>query len=211
MMLSAFDLDERDGAVRSCLRNPYEMHRTVMSGFPDVADDAARRAQGVLYRVQADEKRIRLYVLCAVQPDWSRLSKGFAPVGAPKSLSEMISAFAPGNRYAFDLLANPCKKVARPGKNSNRVFLSDPAEREAWLRRKAEAMGAKILWMREDGQVRSAAQRGTNQPIDQTGVRFRGELCVTDAARFAEAFGEGIGPGKAFGFGLLMLFPPEGG
>jgi hypothetical protein len=40
-----------------------------------------------------------------------------------------------------------------------------------------------------------------------TGVRFRGELTVTDGARFREAFQAGIGAGKAYGMGMLMLFP----
>ena len=36
---------------------------------------------------------------------------------------------------------------------------------------------------------------------------FEGELKVTDAARLRDAFAAGIGPGKAFGCGLLSLAP----
>jgi CRISPR system Cascade subunit CasE len=36
-------------------------------------------------------------------------------------------------------------------------------------------------------------------------VRFDGVLRVTDAARLVEAVRSGIGPAKAFGFGLLSL------
>jgi CRISPR system Cascade subunit CasE len=39
------------------------------------------------------------------------------------------------------------------------------------------------------------------------GVDFQGVLRVTDRAAFHYAFETGIGPAKAFGFGLLMLQP----
>jgi CRISPR system Cascade subunit CasE len=38
-------------------------------------------------------------------------------------------------------------------------------------------------------------------------VRFRGLLEVMDSEKFAEAYHNGIGSAKAFGFGLMLLFP----
>jgi CRISPR system Cascade subunit CasE len=38
-------------------------------------------------------------------------------------------------------------------------------------------------------------------------VEFQGVLAVTDPARFHETFTRGIGPAKAFGFGLLVIAP----
>jgi CRISPR system Cascade subunit CasE len=38
-------------------------------------------------------------------------------------------------------------------------------------------------------------------------VRFEGVLEVRDADRFREALANGIGPGKAYGFGLLSIAP----
>lgn len=211
MTLSAFDLDRRDTLVRTCLKDPYQMHRMVMTGFPDVPQQDARRALSVLYRLQPNDRHIRLYVLSGDQPDWSHLSPGFQSVGEPKDLSDMEASFILGGHYVFDLLANPCKKVVREGKNSNRVFLSSRDDRAAWLARKAADNGFKIVWVREEGQLRSVARPGGDDVIEQTGVYFRGELLVTDAERFREGFRAGIGPGKAFGFGMLMLFPWKGG
>ncbi|RMF67773.1 MAG: type I-E CRISPR-associated protein Cas6/Cse3/CasE [Calditrichaeota bacterium] len=45
-------------------------------------------------------------------------------------------------------------------------------------------------------------RRGTHVAVD-----FRGHLRVTDREAFRNAFTKGIGPAKAFGFGLLMLQP----
>jgi len=38
-------------------------------------------------------------------------------------------------------------------------------------------------------------------------VEFQGVLAVTDPARFHETFTRGVGPAKAFGFGLLVIAP----
>jgi CRISPR system Cascade subunit CasE len=38
-------------------------------------------------------------------------------------------------------------------------------------------------------------------------VEYHGVLTVTDPARFYETFTRGIGSGKAFGFGLLVIAP----
>ena len=38
-------------------------------------------------------------------------------------------------------------------------------------------------------------------------VEFQGVLNVTDPAKFHETFARGIGPAKAFGFGLLVIAP----
>ena len=38
-------------------------------------------------------------------------------------------------------------------------------------------------------------------------VEFQGVLVVTDPAKFHETFTRGIGPAKAFGFGLLVIAP----
>jgi len=44
--------------------------------------------------------------------------------------------------------------------------------------------------------------RGVHSAVD-----FQGVLQVTDGPKFRETFARGIGPAKAFGFGLLVLAP----
>ena len=44
-----------------------------------------------------------------------------------------------------------------------------------------------------------------NNSIFYRTVSFDGVLRITDAARFRDAFAKGIGPGKAYGLGLMML------
>ena len=40
-------------------------------------------------------------------------------------------------------------------------------------------------------------------------VVFEGRLVVTDVERFRQALADGIGSGKAFGFGLLSVAPAQ--
>lgn len=208
MYLSCFTLDVADASVRQCLRDAHDMHRSIMSGFPFVQEEEARLKAQALYRLEGDGPS-KLYVLSACRPDWSRLKPGFRPMaGSPKNLEAMTSALTAGSRLRFDLLAIPAKKTGMEGRNSKRVFLGDVEERVQWLKRKAEQSGFELVWCREEGQRRSvvAARAGTQSAV-HTGMRFCGELIVTDDARFREAFQSGIGAGKAYGMGMLMLFP----
>ena len=45
--------------------------------------------------------------------------------------------------------------------------------------------------------------------VAHAGVRFDGELTVTDPGELRDAVAAGIGPAKAFGFGLLSLARPR--
>ena len=54
---------------------------------------------------------------------------------------------------------------------------------------------------------RSPDLRLTKADVPHFGVRFDGTLQVTDARALARAVRDGIGPAKAFGFGLLSLAP----
>ncbi len=207
MYLSCFTLDIADPSVRQCLRDAHDMHRCVMSGFLDIQQPDARSAAQVLYRLEG-EAPVKLYVLSSPRPDWSGLKPGFRSMPqSPKPL-DMTAALSDGRRLGFDLVAIPAKKVGDEGKNSRRVFLRDAGDRLEWLTRKAEQSGFHLLWCREDGQRRATVSaRAGAGPAVHTGVRFRGELTVTDGARFREAFQAGIGAGKAYGMGMLMLFP----
>lgn len=62
----------------------------------------------------------------------------------------------------------------------------------------------------QDATFYTASRRGKGhrykkQNIPHFGVRFDGLLCVTDPETLVEAVRQGIGPAKAFGFGLLSL------
>lgn len=107
-----------------------------------------------------------------------------------------------------------------------RVDLRSEAEQVAWLeRRGATSDGFELLRVRafpgNAGETVAAARadpagrlegvredsRGDRRKLTFGTVVFEGLLRVTDPGRFRAALESGIGPGKAFGCGLLSLAP----
>ena len=123
-------------------------------------------------------------------------------------MTSLTLAFSKGKRFAFDTMLCPAKKVLNPQGNSRRVFLASAEERELWLKRKATQCGFTIEWVREEGQRKEYGAHGEIKGggMYHTGVRFKGILVVSDSEAFADAFSNGIGSGKAYGFGMLLLY-----
>ncbi len=135
--------------------------------------------------------------------------------------------------FRFSLLANPTRKVRSNGKgellkNSRRVPVfydpekkADPATRidaraalVEWLDRQACAHGfrfeektLKTVPRPRQVFVKKSRADETRHAGLHAAVEFVGELAVTDPAAFRRAVASGIGPAKAFGFGLLCLAP----
>ena len=108
----------------------------------------------------------------------------------------------------FDLLALPTKKIpATGGKNRQRRVLKTPQERIEWMQRKAKQFGFQLLAVNELEHIR---QTGKHSPESSgrmyfDGYHYQGILQVTDAVKFQDALRHGIGAGKAYGFGMLLL------
>lgn len=214
MYLSALVLDRHSPAVRQCLANCHDMHRTVMSAFGPSLGDSPREKAGVLYRLDTASNKIKLFVLSKDKPEWDKAVKsGFIPSeGTPKQIDQILTGFKTNRTFSFDILAQPSKKIPQEGKHSARIPLCTSEAREEWLYRKARQNGFAIQWARQEGSVKYMLNQGQNgEKAAHQGVRFRGELTVMDQELFQKAFKNGIGAGKAYGFGMLMLFPASSG
>ena len=112
------------------------------------------------------------------------------------------------------MIANPTRKITkeRPDgsltKNGRRVPMRTREELVAWIKRKGEQGGFTV----EEASLRTVS-RG-REYFEKKGIRglhsavdYRGVLNVADPARFYETLVRGIGPAKAFGFGLLAIAP----
>ena len=142
---------------------------------------------------------------------WTLRSKPYAP------------ALASGDRLGFSLRANPTISLSQPDRRPSRrvdVFLDakkklgrplGPEEREAaalnWLFGRAASLGVDF--------ERDACRTGRRdqQEIERPGARaaritivdYQGILTVRDPALLSQALISGVGHGKAFGAGLLLL------
>ena len=112
----------------------------------------------------------------------------------------------PGNyhdydRYIFSLRANTTFKEYKKGGNGPRHPTKDI---QKWIERKAKLHGFKIVNFEMIPLGKQISYKG-RKPITHYAVDFDGVLEVTDRAKFKLAALKGIGPAKAFGFGLLLL------
>ena len=208
MFLSKIELDIRHPSVRQALRDVNDMHRNLMAGFPDRDDLSGTRASlGVLYRLVSNRNEACLLVLSETEPDTSKLAqRGLMVVPtAVRDISLLKDRLVKGMCLRFELLASPCKKVKGSDGNSRRHYLETEQERAGWLRRKAEEYGFELLSLVEiSGRIDMVGRREGNV-IKNSGILFAGVLRITDADRFWQGYTHGIGPGKAYGLGMLSI------
>jgi CRISPR system Cascade subunit CasE len=187
------------------LRDSYDWHQAVWKVFPG-RDGEAR---DFLTRLDRQRDGFRLLIVSPSEPsrpDW-------CPPESWRS-KPIPETYFTRRRYAFQLAANPTKKVTKlgpggePTKNGRRVPLSTREEFVGWISRKGEQGGFAV-----DTDSLRTFSRG-REYFEKKGmlgmhnaVEFQGVLNVTDPEKFHESFTRGIGSAKAFGFGLLVIAP----
>src|SRR5262249_9648892 len=117
MFLSKLTLNPFTQSARRDLVDCHDLHRTIMSAFPQANGAAARDEFGGLFRVESRrDGKVILLVQSQVEPDWSRLPGGYQleADGNPacKPVSSHYARLATGQRLLFRLLANPTKRVS---------------------------------------------------------------------------------------------------
>jgi CRISPR system Cascade subunit CasE len=187
-------------AARLRLRDSYAWHGKLWQAFP--GRDGAPRT--FLFRVDDRHDYFRVLLLSPGAP----LHQAWG-TWEIKAIGE---SFLAHERYRFQLRANPTvKRVVRGDegnvkKNGRRTGIYDADGLRAWMERKAKQSGFELLQCGAGPAIPSFFVKDGRRG-KQIAVDFEGALRVTDSAVFKGAFQAGIGPAKAFGFGLLMLQP----
>lgn len=192
-------------ALNRGLRDTYDWHQAVWKAFP--GRDGKNR--DFLTRLDERGDGFRLLIVSAeipTRPDW-------CPVDCWQT-KPIPETYFGKSRYAFQLCANPTKKVTKlqpdgnPTKNGKRVPLRSREELVAWMQRKGEQGGFVV----EEAMLRTIPRGREHFAKDgarglHSTVEYQGVLTITDPAKFHETFTRGIGSAKAFGFGLLVIAP----
>jgi len=191
-------------ALRAGLTDAYRWHQSLWTGFPG-RDGQPRH---FLTRVEERGQALEALVLAETPPtptEWGHWET-----------RQLAPGFLEHEHYAFALRANPTvKRVVRDEsgqrrRNGRRTRICRPDELRAWLDRKAAQGGFSVGGNLSVGApVDQVCWRGQRQ-IVHSRVDFTGTLTVTDRELFLEAYRSGIGPAKAFGFGLLLIKPMRG-
>lgn len=202
MYLSKIEMSLSELSVRTALRDAQKMHRLVAGLYR-----LSRQEAELVYRVQVQGQRVALYMYAGLPIDRSKILPWMLLAGE-RELSDWLSAMQEGQVWGFDLLTMPFKKVPDgENRNSRRRVLRTQEERLVWLNRKAEQNGFAILEAQESaGEKESAvhpAEKGGKLYLDS--YRYSGTLQITNEEQFKQALRHGIGPGKAYGLGMLLL------
>jgi len=187
--------------------NAYDWHQRVWQCFPN--QPAGQR--DFLTRLDRQAKGFRLLIVSLTPPT----KPSWCPLNNNCWQSQPIpDAYFTHHHYAFQLYANPTKKVPsqnpdrRPKKQGRRVPLDTPDDLLAWITRKGAQGGFTV----DQDTLHTALQgrqyfsgpgkRGLHYAVD-----FKGILTITDLRQFRKTLTHGIGSAKAFGFGLLVIVP----
>lgn len=205
MYRSQLMLDLSNPSVRRGLADCNDMHRNLMKAFDfsDRKGDTPRADIALQYRVLTVNGQPSIFVLSEAKPNWDKVH-GIHLVNDVLCIDRLKDVFKTNARFRFQVLASPTKKVKREGKLSARVFLRTREERENWLRNKAKRAGFSIISIEEGKQVFLCGRKQQSK-ICYTGVNFQGILSIDDEEAFWNAYKNGIGPGKAYGLGMLMI------
>jgi CRISPR-associated protein Cas6/Cse3/CasE subtype I-E len=196
------------------IRDAYAWHQLVWQAFPG-RDGEAR---DFLTRLDDKPGGTQLLIVSPREPERPQWL-GQGDVWETKPIPQ---AYFQLRCYRFQLRANPTHK---PVKDSQGVYIADAKKRKrraltgqaelaAWLRRKGETGGFRLVesvaletWRDvqrfEKGDAQGPGRKGVHASVD-----FSGVIEITDAPLFlTRTFAKGIGSAKAFGFGLVVLAP----
>lgn len=212
---------ERD-AAREWARGPYGEHQWLWRLFP--APEGSPR--DFLFRRRDVDAMPRFYVVSKRPPQ----AQGAAWSVQTQTYSPHVEA---GDRFHFDLRANPVVTHSRDGKQSRHDVVMEEKKRllrergyarwqdwkdddkpalyalarnvcGKWLESRASRLGFEV-------DEKDLAVDGYQRQAEKNGslrfssVDFSGKLTVIDPVAFGQTLRDGIGPAKAFGCGLLLV------
>ncbi len=186
----------------------------------------AQRSNGRGFLFRIDPRAgggVAILVQSSISPDWGY---AFHNAGCLLAALPQVKPFDPdfsaGEKLRFRLVANPTRKATTNeanGRRKGKRFPVPPDEFYQWLDDKCQRPGKNAeptgFSLVKDSVVVQPGFVRVNKDRDGRGqllrsARYDGVLRVEDPEQLKKTLWRGIGPGKAFGFGLLSLgrMPP---
>jgi CRISPR system Cascade subunit CasE len=189
------------------LRTRYAWHQAVWEAFPKHEN----LPRDFLTRLDARPNGYQLLITSLTAPTRPRWCSDKTDTWQTRLIPE---DYFQHTQYAFQLLANPTKKLSVPlperneKRNGKRVPLRTRDDLEGWIQRKATQHGFRVN--PHELEILTQGPQLSFKPghaCTHSCVEFRGTLQITAPQQFLEAFIHGIGSAKAFGFGMLLVRP----
>lgn len=113
---------------------------------------------------------------------------------------EVRADWPAGARVRWAVIANPVHSRSHSGRRG----VIEPVDPQVWARRRLDALDLEDVVMHERHH---ATGRHRGGPVTHDRVRLTGVGTVLDPARLAGQIRSGVGRGRAFGCGLLLVAP----
>jgi len=172
----------------------YTIHKLVYSLFPK--EDESQRSFLFVYK-GGDFSEKRILLLSEKEP--------LQPAVGTIESKEIPSAFLEQDYYGFEVQMNPVRRDSKSGK----IFpVKGKNEIAAWFSEKSPGFGFEVMsgsLSVSDTDVLEFTKEGKHVVLGK--AVCTGRLKVTDRQLFIKSFENGLGKGKAFGFGLLQIVP----
>jgi CRISPR system Cascade subunit CasE len=185
------------------IKDAYSLHKQVYGLFDDIrsdADKANSESSGILWADKGGDFQSRQILMLSTRKPHQTPQFGEVE-------SRIIKhEFVEHERYGFEITLNPSKRNKQTGKVEAIRKREDIA---LWaIERAHKGWGFEIHPDHLQVQINPVLQfvKG-GKTITHSSAHLKGELKVTDRAQFTQSFLQGIGRGKAFGFGLLQIVP----
>lgn len=174
--------------VRKVLRSPEAIHAVVSA--------ATSGSSRPLWRLDGD----RLYIV-SDQLDTDRLEARLGkPIINTLDYRPFLDKLQNGETRRFTLTATPV--VSKDGK---RTPLRTPAGMHQWAEGKLTQAGARLDAL-DILNVHATRFNRQGRKLTFHTVEYTGEITITDRDKLTQTMLSGIGHGKAYGLGLMLLF-----
>lgn len=205
MFIARAKLNRRRRETVRLLEDPSKMHAAVQSCFG--VDDSGR----VLWRVDEGKHVDELYVVALEQPDLTHIIEECGwPQAHPfesKDYSVLLDRLGDGQRLMFRLTGNPAHKVAD---HKNRLAHVTVAQQESWAEHQLGLAGLDVEMVRSIKNDKLRFNKGdAGHRVSLSRTVFEGSASVREVDALRNGLTAGLGPGKAYGCGLLTVSMAE--
>jgi CRISPR-associated protein Cas6/Cse3/CasE subtype I-E len=197
-------------APRGTIKNAYGAHRLFWLAFPNHKEGTV---QPFTFSEQNSSERDQKVYLMQSQtpPDFSEV------LGVQAETKKITIEVMTGDFLHFRLRGRPTKSSKPVGDGpirtrGTRESISSRTGIEDWLGRQAEKSGFGVRQLVFDTseekiklQSKTRERSGASETFNVTGSVFDGGMVVTNPDAFEAALFNGIGSGKSYGFGMLLV------
>ena len=188
---------EPEALRQYAVRDAYSVHRLVYSWFPLGADEVKSDPRFLYADLGPTRGGRAILILSAQEP--------VLPETLPSATTVLGENFFSFEDFRFQVELNPVKRDRVDGKRHPVVGQLNLL---MWFISHAQQWGFQVDKASLEARtcpIKTFCKGTTKYTFHH--VRFQGHLRVVDQALFQKTVFEGIGHGKAFGFGLLQLVP----